>query len=98
MPSVLRVLWQAQNLRQCALSWLLHRARDCQLPVVQIDIGIVHVVIVDRKFLEGSDLGIGERRGEMPASEENARSPIAEAHTGLEQRRLQRRDGECSQR
>ena len=55
---VLSVARKRLNLGESVFAGLGDVAGDFQFPGIEIHAGIVDVVIVDRKFLEGRDLGI----------------------------------------
>ena len=98
MPCILRELGQSLNLRESVISRLLHRTCHRQSPLIEINFGVIDVVVVDGKFVERSEGGIAKRGRQMAGTEQPCRSPIAEAKTGLEQWFLQLRDGKGTQR
>ena len=53
-----------------------------QRPPLEIDAGIDRIEKVVRKSLEGHDIPVRKRRGEMRGAEERARHLIAEVHAG----------------
>ncbi len=52
MPCVLRTLGQGLNLRESVLSRLLYRARHRESPLVEIHLGVIDVVVVNRELIE----------------------------------------------
>src|SRR5208282_5428087 len=98
MPCILREPGQGLNLRQRVISRLLHLARYRERPLVEINFGVIDVVVVDGKLVEWSEGEIGKRGRQMAGAEEPCRDPVAEAKAGLEQWFLQSWDGKGSQR
>src|SRR5208282_4599403 len=95
---ILREPGQGLNLRESVISRLLHLARHRERPLVEINFGVIDVVVVDGKLVERSEGGIGKRGRQMAGTEQPCRSPIAEVKAGLEEWFLQLRDGKGSQR
>src|SRR5271157_2502191 len=98
MPCVLRELGQSLNLRESVIARLLYLTSHRESPLVEINSGVIDVVVVDGKLVERSEGGIGKRGRQMAGTEQPCRSPIAEAKTGLEEWFLQLRDGKGTQR
>src|ERR1700676_2505279 len=70
---------QRLHLRQFIFSSLLPLTANSQRPVLKIPSRIVHVIAVDRKLIERRNLGIVERRCQMPCPKQPRRSPVAES-------------------
>src|ERR1700730_3328826 len=98
MPGILREFGQILNLRESVISRLLYRTCDFESPCVEINSGVINVIVVDRELIERRDVGVSECGRQMSAAEELCRSPIAESEAAFEQRLLQSGNGKSSQR
>ena len=72
---------QRLNLLQFVVSRLLHRAAYSQAPVFKNHARIVHVIVVDGKLCQRSQVGILESRRQVPGAEQPRRHPVAESKT-----------------
>src|SRR5712692_4927676 len=67
---VLPNLGQRLNLSQRVLSRVLRSAANRKCPPVKVNLWIVHVVVVDRKLVEGREFRIGKGGCEMTRTKE----------------------------
>src|SRR5262249_31320846 len=63
-----------------------------------IDFGIFDVVAIDGELVEGSEVGCGKNLSHVTRAEQLSRRPVTEAESGFEERLLQLRNRERSQR
>src|SRR5450631_4871131 len=97
MASILPHPRQGLNLRQFVLAGPLHRATHRQGPVFKNYSRILHVISVDREFLERRHLSIRKSRSQMTAPIQTCRCPIAEPQPLLQQRLLKTWNGKRPQ-
>src|SRR5580704_9277558 len=98
MPSVLSDLGKRLNLSERVISWSLHCSRDCKCPPIEVNLWIVHVVVVDGEPVKRREFRVNKCRCQMAGTKELCRSPIAESQSGPEEWFLQFRDGKRAQR